>query len=243
MKIAVCDDDLIFQRKIKEELDQYYQSLDVLVEIFSSGEDLLRAAAADPYGFFCVFLDIEMPGIDGMETARRLGELNRNLPVLFLTSHRDLAVEGYELNAFRFLTKPLEHERLCRSLAALEAKGREQARISVTKDGRDLFLPVEDLLYIKSENIYLSLVTPDHTYLIRKKLKDLLPQLPPAMFCQIHRSYVVNLHKVFSYSGKDLVMEDQTVLPVSRNRRETLKEALLRSMAGKAAWGIQEYRL
>ena len=71
MKIAVCDDDLIFQRKIKEELDQYYQSLDVLVEIFSSGEDLLRAAAADPYGFFCVFLDIEMPGIDGMETARR----------------------------------------------------------------------------------------------------------------------------------------------------------------------------
>ena len=218
MKIAVCDDDLIFQRKIKEELDQYYQSLDVLVEIFSSGEDLLRAAAADPYGFFCVFLDIEMPGIDGMETARRL-------------------------NAFRFLTKPLEHERLCRSLAALEAKGREQARISVTKDGRDLFLPVEDLLYIKSENIYLSLVTPDHTYLIRKKLKDLLPQLPPAMFCQIHRSYVVNLHKVFSYSGKDLVMEDQTVLPVSRNRRETLKEALLRSMAGKAAWEIQEDRL
>ena len=137
MKIAVCDDDLIFQRKIKEELDQYYQSLDVLVEIFSSGEDLLRAAAADPYGFFCVFLDIEMPGIDGMETARRLGELNRNLPVLFLTSHRDLAVEGYELNAFRFLTKPLEHERLCRSLAALEAKGREQARISVTKDDQD----------------------------------------------------------------------------------------------------------
>ena len=184
-----------------------------------------------------------MPGIDGMETARRLGELNRNLPVLFLTSHRDLAVEGYELNAFRFLTKPLEHERLCRSLAALEAKGREQARISVTKDGRDLFLPVENLLYIKSENIYLSLVTPDHTYLIRKKLKDLLPQLPPAMFCQIHRSYVVNLHKVFSYSGKDLVMEDQTVLPVSRNRQETLKEALLRSMAGKAAWEIQEDRL
>lgn len=106
MKIAVCDDDLIFQRKIKEELDQYYQSLDVLVEIFSSGEDLLRAAAADPYGFFCVFLDIEMPGIDGMETARRLGELNRNLPVLFLTSHRDLAVEGYELTPSAFSQNP-----------------------------------------------------------------------------------------------------------------------------------------
>ena len=116
-------------------------------------------------------------------------------------------------------------------------------RISITKDGRELFLPVEDLLYIKSENIYLSLITQDHTYLIRKKLKDLLPLLPPSMFCQIHRSYVVNLHRVFSYSGKDLVMEDQTVLPVSRNRRESLKEALIRSMAGKASWEIQEDRL
>ncbi len=79
--------------------------------------------------------------------------------------------------------------------------------------------------------------------LIRKKLKDLLPLLPPSMFCQIHRSYVVNLHRVFSYSGKDLVMEDQTVLPVSRNRRESLKGALIRSMAGKASWEIQEDRL
>ena len=72
MKIAVCDDDLIFQRQIKEELDQYYQSLDVLIEAFSLGETLLEAVCADPYGFFCVFMDIEMPGIDGMETTRRL---------------------------------------------------------------------------------------------------------------------------------------------------------------------------
>ena len=243
MKIAVCDDDLIFQRQIKEELDQYYQSLDVLIEAFSSGETLLEAVCADPYGFFCVFMDIEMPGIDGMETTRRLRKLNRNLPVIFLTSHRDLAIEGYELNAFRFLAKPVEHDRLCRILATLEAERRRQVRISITKDGRELFLPVEDLLYIKSENIYLSLITQDHTYLIRKKLKDLLPLLPPSMFCQIHRSYVVNLHRVFSYSGKDLVMEDQTVLPVSRNRRESLKEALIRSMAGKASWEIQEDRL
>ena len=82
-----------------------------------------------------------MPGIDGMETARRLGELNRNLPVLFLTSHRDLAVEGYELNAFRFLTKPLEHERLCRSLAALEAKGGNRRGFLLPKtDGIFFFL-------------------------------------------------------------------------------------------------------
>ena len=128
-------------------------------------------------------------------------------------------MEGDELHAFRVLSKPVEHDRRCRTLAALEAERIMQVRISITKAGRELFLPAEDLLYIKSENIYLSLITQDHTYLIRKKLTDLLPLLPPSMFCQIHRSYVVNLHRVFSYSAKDLTMADPTVLPVIRNRR------------------------
>ena len=236
MKIAVCDDDLIFQRQIKEELDQYYQSLDVLIEVFSSGESLLEAVCADPYGFFCVFMDIEMPGIDGMETTRRLRKLNRNLPVIFLTSHRDLAIDGYELNAFRFLAKPVEQDRLYRALTDLEAETQDQKRILVTKDGRELFLPIGDILYIKSENIYLSFITANESHLIRKKLKEILPLLPSSMFCQIHRSYVVNLQKIISYTGKAVTMEDQAVLPVSRNRREALKEAIIHSMAGRAAW-------
>lgn len=240
MKIAVCDDDLIFLRKIKEELEQYYRSLDVLIEVFSSGDALIDAVDTDPYGFFCIFLDIEMPGTDGMTAARKLKEINRKLPVLFLTSHLELAVEGYELNAFRFLTKPVEQDRLYRALAALEAEDKEQKRISVPYEGHELFLPVTDLLYIKCENIYLSLVTENRAYLIRKKLKDLLPFLPPSMFCQIHRSYVVNLHKIISYSGNNLVMENHSVVPVSRNRRESLKEALIRSMAGKASWKTRE---
>lgn len=240
MKIAVCDDDLIFQRQIKEELDQYYQSLDVLIEAFSSGETLLEAVCADPYGFFCVFMDIEMPGIDGMETTRRLRKLNRNLPVIFLTSHRDLAMDGYELNAFRFLAKPVEQDRLYRALTDLEAETQDQKRILVTKDGRELFLPIGDILYIKSENIYLSFITANESHLIRKKLKEILPLLPSSMFCQIHRSYVVNLQKIISYTGKAVTMEDQAVLPVSRNRREALKEAIIHSMAGRAAWKTKE---
>lgn len=240
MKIAVCDDDLIFQRQIKEELDRYYRSLDVLIEVFSSGEALLEAVCADPYGFFCVFMDIEMPGIDGMETTRRLRLLNRNLPVIFLTSHRDLAMDGYELNAFRFLAKPVEQDRLYRALTDLEAETQDQKRILVTKDGRELFLPIGDILYIKSENIYLSLVTAKESHLIRKKLKEILPLLPSSMFCQIHRSYVVNLQKIISYTGKAVTMEDQAVLPVSRNRREALKEAIIHSMAGRAAWKTKE---
>lgn len=181
-----------------------------------------------------------MPGIDGMETTRRLRLLNRNLPVIFLTSHRDLAMDGYELNAFRFLAKPVEQDRLYRALTDLEAETQDQKRILVTKDGRELFLPIGDILYIKSENIYLSLVTANESHLIRKKLKEILPLLPSSMFCQIHRSYVVNLQKIISYTGKAVTMEDQAVLPVSRNRREALKEAIIHSMSGRAAWKTKE---
>lgn len=156
--------------------------------------------------------------------------------MIFLTSHRDLAIDGYELNAFRFLAKPVEQDRLYRALTDLEAETQDQKRILVTKDGRELFLPIGDILYIKSENIYLSFITANESHLIRKKLKEILPLLPSSMFCQIHRSYVVNLQKIISYTGKAVTMEDQAVLPVSRNRREALKEAIIHSMAGRAAW-------
>ena len=128
-------------------------------------------------------------------------------------------MDGYELNAFRFLAKPVEQDRLYRALTDLEAETQDQKRILVTKDGRELFLPIGDILYIKSENIYLSLVTANESHLIRKKLKEILPLLPSSMFCQIHRSYVVNLQKIISYTGKAVLSTVWPEEPPGKPRR------------------------
>ena len=120
MKIMICDDEIYIRDTLKQHLKEYYSSLDVLILSASSGEELLRLVEREQGDVFCIFLDIEMEGMDGLETARRLRAEYPALPILLLTSHTELALEGYEVQAFRFLAKPLRQEKLVEALRAVE---------------------------------------------------------------------------------------------------------------------------
>ena len=72
---------------IRKELEQYYKSLDVMIETFHSGEDLLRVIKRNPQIYRCIFLDIEMPGLSGLDTAEKVKEMGLSIPVILLTSH------------------------------------------------------------------------------------------------------------------------------------------------------------
>ena len=74
----------------------------------SDGKELEEAVKKEPFSYTCIFLDVEMPGMNGFETAKALRDAGCQAPVILLTSHREYAPEGYEVGAFRFLTKPLE---------------------------------------------------------------------------------------------------------------------------------------
>lgn len=226
MKIAVCDDEPIFLEMIRKELEQYYKSLDVMIETFHSGEDLLRVIKRNPQIYRCIFLDIEMPGLSGLDTAEKVKEMGLSIPVILLTSHTEYAMQGYEVGAFRFLGKPVEQEKLHQALESVEKMEAEGRRLSVRVDGKDLFIPVEEILYLKSENVYLSIQTEKERYLIRGKIKDQLFQLPEEQFFQIHRSWIINLRKVYSYDGKKVFLTKGTQIPVGRNRRESFQRMM-----------------
>lgn len=226
MKIAVCDDEPIFLEMIRKELEQYYKSLDVMIETFHSGEDLLRVIKRNPQIYRCIFLDIEMPGLSGLDTAEKVKEMGLSIPVILLTSHTEYAMQGYEVGAFRFLGKPVEQEKLHQALESVEKMEAEGRRLSVRVDGKDLFIPVEEILYLKSENVYLSIQTEKERYLIRGKIKDQLFQLPEEQFFQIHRSWIINLRKVYSYDGKKVFLTEGTQIPVGRSRRESFQRMM-----------------
>ena len=99
MKIAICDDEKTFLKELEEKILKIIPRLDCDVEPFSCAEDLLSSEVP----FDIVFLDIEMQGMDGMSCARKIRETNKDIPIVFLTSHIEMAVEGYEVSAFRFL--------------------------------------------------------------------------------------------------------------------------------------------
>ena len=236
MKIIICDDEPYICDDLKKRLTMYYNSMDVLILTVSSGEELLRLIEREPEGISCLFLDIEMGGIDGLETARRIRKHHPGLPILLLTSHTELAMEGYEVQAFRFLAKPLRQEKLTEALRAVERELSSGEKLRITADGREIYVDCRDICYVKSENVYLNLVmagaeasgSERGRFLVRGKLKELFPKLPERSFCQIHRSYIVNLSHVSSFDGRNVQMDTGESLPVSGGRREAFREWMTR---------------
>lgn len=231
MKIAICDDEDIFREQLKNDLEAYYRSLDVLIHSVSSGEALLEASEKNKYDL--IFLDIEMQGMDGLEAAKCLQQSGTKAKIIFLTSHTELAMEGYEVEAFRFLGKPVEQQKLYAALKAFEACVSKEIRIAITENGMQYYLPCDEICYLESQNVYLRIVMQKEEHLIRRKLKDMAKELPQELFVTIHRSYIVNLKYIKSFQGNQVMLTDGTILPVSKGNKELFTEQMMKYMRGK----------
>ena len=120
MRIAVCDDEELFRIEFKNVLDKALVNVDYDIDTFSGGSSLYEAFLKSPFDL--VFLDIEMPGIDGITLAKRLRAISENVHIVFLTSHIEYALEGYEVNALRYLVKPVDMNKLGEVLKYVQDK-------------------------------------------------------------------------------------------------------------------------
>ena len=228
MRIAVCDDEKYFRDMICEAINAFYQSLDVLCLPIASGAELI-AAFEKGQRFDAVFLDIEMPPPDGMETARRLHEFSAELPVIFLTSHTELAMDGYEVGAFRFLQKPVVSEKLTQALKDIGQLCDRKKTVCIRENGEEHFLSPDDIIYAEADNNSVRFITAEREYQTRMKITEALTMLDTASdsFCRVHRSVIVNLAHIISRSGSEVRLDSGIVLPVSKSYGDELKKRLM----------------
>jgi DNA-binding LytR/AlgR family response regulator len=194
-----------------------------------------------------VFLDIRMPGPDGLDLARALRRAAVPPTVVFVTAHDDRAVDAYDLGAVDYLLKPLRPERLAESLrrvaAARDAAGPpgperwDDEVIPVELAGRTTMLSRSEVRWVEAQGDYARLHTADASHLIRVPLSVLAERWADAGFVRIHRSYLVSLRDVrelrLTGSGYVVLTGDRE-LPVSRRHTRELKDRLVR--AAKSAW-------
>ena len=228
MRIAVCDDEKYFRDTICEAINAFYQSLDVLCLPIASGAELI-AAFEKGQRFDAVFLDIEMPPPDGMETARRLHEFSAELPVIFLTSHTELAMEGYEVGAFRFLQKPVVSEKLTQALKDIGQLCGRKKTVCIRENGEEHYISPDDIIYAEADNNSVRFITAEREYQTRMKITEALTMLDTASdsFCRVHRSVIVNLAHIISRSEREVRLDSGIVLPVSKSYGDELKKRLM----------------
>lgn len=232
MRIAICDDEPQCRQQAVQAIHECTRSLDILTDVFESGSLFLQSFQKIPYDL--VFLDIEMPEIDGISLARKLREWSRDVPIVFLTSHIEYALEGYEVNALRYLTKPIRSEKLQELLDYVQERIQEQRTLWLKTDMGEERVLVKEILYLEAQNQNILIRTAERDYLVRYNLGEYEKELSADGFFRIHRGYLVSLRHIKSLGRHEVTLSGSTILPVSRTKEKALKEALFQYIREEA---------
>ncbi|WP_430791569.1 LytR/AlgR family response regulator transcription factor [Actinoplanes sp. G11-F43] len=191
-----------------------------------------------------VFLDIRMPGLDGMELARILRRFAQPPAIVFVTAYDDGAVDAFDLGVTDYVRKPVRAERLGESLrrvaglrAAVAPAPQDEPAIPVELAGTTRMLPRSSVRWVEAQGDYARLHTGETSHLVRVSLATLAERWANAGFVRIHRSYLVQLRLVteLRLTGSGYVVAvDGVELPVSRRHTRDLKDRLIR--AAKHDW-------
>jgi DNA-binding LytR/AlgR family response regulator len=206
-----------------------------------------------PHRIDVVFLDVRMPGLDGMELARLLAAIPNPPAVVFATAHNESALDAFEIGAADYLMKPVSQERLANTMRRIIAARQESANPGQDQSNEDEVIPVElagttkliprsSVRWVEAHGDYARLHTSEGTnHLVRIPLSQLEDRWSEAGFVRIHRSFLVALPLVtelrMSSSGYVVRVgngDDATELPVSRRHTRDLKDRLVR--AAKQGW-------
>jgi two-component system response regulator LytT len=202
----------------------------------ATAHEALELAAAVRYDV--VFLDVEMPGVSGLEAARLVLNRRERPAVVFVTAHERYAVEAFAVEAFDYLVKPVEPDRLARIVERLLSRGRREASAVekvavVSAGGAKTLLDYDAIYWVEADGDYSRVHTYDRSYLATSSLRELEELLPSGRFARVHRSHLVNLAKVAAVrrAAPDrirLALDDEanTELDVARRQTRALRERL-----------------
>ena len=192
---------------------------------YHSAEELLFAYDADKR-VDILLLDIELPGISGMELARRVRQSDRQLQIVFVSGYSDYLADGYEVEALHYLLKPVTEEKLGSVLArALErVKAREKELFLQTTDGSVRVLNSE-IRYLEVQRNYVTIHAAEE-YTVKRTLGDLEKELDESFF-RTGRSFIVNLRFVRKITKTQVFLKDGAQVPLSRGLYEGINRAMI----------------
>lgn len=236
--IAIVEDDEAVSRAMQRMMKQFEQAHSCVLSVtaYASAESFLDAFEKKPADI--VFLDIDLPGMNGMEAARRLRRRDRMAVLIFTTNLSQYAVQGYEVEAMDYCLKPVSYPMLEMKLyRALQLCARQESE-DICISTRDGFarVPVQAVISVEIYQHHLIYHTENGDYPSYGTMKQVMEQLPKAGFFRATASYVVSLRHVRQLSGLDILVGDRTV-PLSRLRKKEFLEAMNQYLNGRGEGG------
>lgn len=233
MKIAICDDVKEFVDALCPLLEQWAErnSINLTLYCFTNGDDLIAAHRNKCMDL--IILDVIMPLLNGMDTARELRNENQTVPIIFLTSSREFAVDSYEVKAFHYLIKPVDELKLFRTLDdLLKTISLPQSHFTAQTDRGFCKIVVDDVDYLEAQNKEVVVHLSDGRTIVIRELFTKCEEIFSLEngFFRCHRSYIVNLNHIEQFTKSEITTGMNLVIPISRNRYIAFKETYFNYM-------------
>ena len=212
MRILICDDDIKITEQLAKILRTYFKKNSIKlpeIVIYDNGEDLLKDSKQKDI----VFLDIEMPGLNGIYVGNELKKINKDIIIFIVTSYSQYLDEAMRFHVFRYLSKPLDKPRIFRNLKdALELYNTSVTKIPIETKKGVYIVPANDIIYIEVHSHKVTVHTVKHDYESVHNMNYWINELSMPCFFSPHRSYLINLKHVSDF--------DHSLIHLYNNRFE-----------------------
>lgn len=230
LKIAICDDDeaavALHEKIVKTSLQA--QSIGYEITTYTQSRNLLYDITDDGFFYDLILLDIEMPGISGMEIPQQIKGFLPNVRIIFVTSHTEYAIDAFELSIFRYVPKNNLEVKLTAAvtdaakLIDLEA-GQEY---TIQTANRMEKIPYKDIFYIQRDGKNASIVSGIGTSKVRKSLQQVFDELNAPEFIFVDRGCIVNIVQIMRVSDGEAVLKNGERLSISRSHLQEVKQKI-----------------
>ena len=222
MLVAICDDEAFFREEFRSILFAYKAERRLHIDVYQypNGEALL----SDKKIFDIVFLDQQMPGLNGMQVARTLRSRNITCSIVFVTSYPDFVYESFEVQPYRFLRKPVNPEEITNLMNTFIKHQKLLSPITVINDSEQTVIHAKDILYLEGDGKYCTIRTNSAVYHSSKTLAQVYEQLPQHCFHRPHKSYVVNLYCIDAFDRECATLTNGELVKIGRSKAAEFKQ-------------------
>lgn len=245
IKSIIIEDEMYPRKVLARLIEKYCSHVSIEALCASAEEGLIAIHEVNPD---LIFLDIDMPGMNGMEMLRQLDEYD--FDIIFTTAHDEYALEAFKVSPMDYLLKPIDKNELIEAVNRVESKrkrllSKEKLELLLTnlhstqEDLQKLAIPshealefvdIKDIIRCEADRNYTMVFTRQgKKHIFSRTLKEIEKLLPPAMFYRVHQSHLINLHEIQTYLrgiGGQVVLKNGTSVPVSRMKKEGLMQRL-----------------
>lgn len=238
INIAIVDDEEIQVELLEKYVKIWANKKDirVITEVFYNGESFQFSWSMDKT-YDVLLLDIEMPGINGVELAKKIRKEDNLINIIFITAITDYIGEGYDVEAINYLIKPIDEKKLYECLdKAFEKTPKEEKITLIEEQGEIHRILQKDILYIESFGHNVEINTIDKKYNIRKNIGIMEKELDENNFVRCHRSYIVGLQHIKRIGKDNIELDNGEIVPVSRRQYVNVNKVFIQYYSGEGGY-------